>query len=50
MLKISHESTFYFLRYAHVKYVKSLFTNIQKQQDMLKISLLFKKYTNFTGK
>ena len=31
MLTISHESIFYFLRYAHVRYVKSLFTNIQKQ-------------------
>ena len=25
--------------------MKSLFTNIQKQQKMLKISLLFKKFT-----
>ena len=31
MLKISHENTFYFMRYVHMKYVKSLFTNIQKQ-------------------
>ena len=31
MLQISHQNTFYFLRYAHVRYVKSLFTNIQKQ-------------------
>ena len=29
MLEISHEDTFYFLRNAHVRYVKSLFTNIQ---------------------
>ena len=50
MFKISHLNTFYFLGYAHVRYVKSLFTNIQKQQNMLKISLLFKKFTNFTGK
>ena len=50
MLKISHYNTFYFLRYAHVRYVKSLFTNIQKQWNMLKISLLFKKFTNCTGK
>ena len=50
MLKISHENTFYFLRNAHVRYLKSLFTNIQKQQNMLKISLLFKKFTNFTVK
>ena len=42
MLKILHLNTFYFLRYAHVRYVKSLFTNIQKQQSMLKISLLLK--------
>ena len=36
--------------YVHVRYVKSLFTNIQNQQNMLKISLLFKKFSNFTGK
>ena len=29
---------------------ESFFTNIQKQKNMLKISLLFKKFTNFTGK
>ena len=29
------------MRYAHAKYVKSLFTNIQKQQNMLTISLYF---------
>ena len=39
----------YFLRYTRVKYVKGLFTNIQKQMNMLKISLLFKKFANFTG-
>ena len=47
------KNIFYFLRYAHVRYVKSLFANIQsklKIQNMLKISLLFKKFTNFTGK
>ena len=38
------------LRYAYVRYVKILFTNIQKQQNKIKISLLFKKLTNFTGK
>ena len=31
-------------------YVKILFTNIQKQQNVLKINLLFKKFTNFMGK
>ena len=48
MLKISHLNTFYFLRYAHVKYVKSLFANIQKKY--IKMTLLFKKFTSFTGK
>ena len=33
-----------------MRYVKSLFTNNQKEKNMLKISLLFKKFTNFTGK
>ena len=50
MLKISYQNTFYFLKYAHVRYVKSLFTNFQKQKNMLKISLLFKKFANFKGK
>ena len=50
MLKIAHLNTFYFLRYAHVRYVKRLFTNIQKQKNMLKINLLFKKFRNFKGK
>ena len=31
MLKISRKNTFYFLRYVHVRCVKSLFSNIQKQ-------------------
>ena len=35
MLKISHLNTFYFSRYAHVRLAKSLFTNIQKQYNML---------------
>ena len=33
-----------------MRYVKSLFKNIQKQDNMLKIILLFKKLTNFSGK
>ena len=48
VLKILHLNTFCFLRYSHVWYVKSLFTNIPKQWNMLKISLLFKKFTNFS--
>ena len=50
MLKILHENIFYSLRYAHLRYVKRLFTNIQIQQNMIKNSLLFKKFTNFMGK
>ena len=30
MLKISHLNPIYFLRYAHMRYMKSLFTNIPK--------------------
>ena len=33
-----------------MKYVESLFKNIEKQYNMLKISLIFKKFTNFTEK
>ena len=43
MPKNSHHSTFHVLRYAHVRYVKYLFMNIQKQENILKISLLFKE-------
>ena len=50
MPKISHYEILYTLSYAHVRYVKCLFTKIHKQQNMLKISLLFKKFTNFTHK
>ena len=32
-----------------MRYVKSLFTNIQKQWNMLKISLFFKKFTDLTS-
>ena len=31
MSKISYLNIFYILRYAHVRYVKSLFTNIKKK-------------------
>ena len=37
---ISHYNAFYLLRYTHARYVKSMFTNTQKQQNMLKISWL----------
>ena len=38
-----------FSSYISVKFTKCLFTNIQKQYNMLKISLLFQKNTNFTN-
>ena len=50
MSKVLDYNTVYFLRYTQPKYMKCLFTNIQKQQNMLKSSLDFKKYTSFTGK
>ena len=50
MAKVSHYTTVYFLRYKHPRYMKFLFTNIQKQQNTLKSSLLFKKNINFTIK
>ena len=50
MPKISHYNAFYFMRYAHARYVKSLFTNIKEQYKMFEINLLFKKITNFTQK
>ena len=49
MFKILDQSTLYFLKYAHTRYVKSLLPNIWKQYNMLKISLLFNKFTNFTA-
>ena len=47
--QIAHDNAFYFLRYAQFRYSKCLFTNIQKQQNTLKSSLLYKKNANFTG-
>ena len=46
--QVAHYNAFCLLRYAHFRYAKCLFTNIQKSQNMLKSSLLFKKNTNFT--
>ena len=37
------QNTFYFFRYAGSRYVKYLFTNTQKQQNILKINLNFNK-------
>ena len=39
--QIAHYNTFHFLRYAHFRSAKYLFTNIQKQKNMLKSTLLF---------
>ena len=50
MPQISHYKSIYFLSYAHQRYMKCLFTNMQGQKNMLKSSLLFNKNTNFTGK
>ena len=46
MSKVSHCNSICFLSYAHPRYMKYLFTKIQKQQYMLKSSLLFQKSTN----
>ena len=37
------------MKYAHVRRVKSLFTNIPKQKNMLKIILLFKEIYKIPG-
>ena len=50
MPKNLHHNTFYVLRYAHVRYIKCLFTNIRKQKKMIRISLIWKKFRNFTHK
>ena len=49
MFKILDQNSFYFLKFADTRYVKSLLTNIWKQYNILKISLLFNKFTNFTA-
>ena len=46
----SRYNTFYFLGYAHPRYIKCLFTNIRKQQNMSNISQIFKENGNFVGK
>ena len=38
------------LRYAQPRYVKCLFTDMQKQKNMFKNSLFFQKNANFSGK
>ena len=50
MPKVSHYNNIYFLSYAHPRYLKCLFINIQEQKSILKSSLVFKKNANFTGK
>ena len=39
----AHQNTFHLLRYVHFRFTKRLFTNIKKQENTLKSSLLFKK-------
>ena len=48
--KVSYCKMVHFLRHAQPRSVKCLFTNIRKQQNMLKSNLLFEKNTNFLGK
>ena len=50
MPDVSHYNTVHFLRYTHLRYMKGLFTNIEKHKNMLKNNLLFKKNTNFKSK
>ena len=49
MPKVSRYNIVHFSRYTHTRYMTCLLTNIQKQKNMLKSTLLFKKNTNFTG-
>ena len=42
MLKVSHEIIFYFLRYAHVSYVKGLLTNIQNNKICQKLAYILR--------
>ena len=44
--RIPHYNIFHVLRYAHFRYAKCLFTNIQEQWNTTKSSLLFKKRVN----
>ena len=50
MPKVPLYNTFNFLKCARMRHVKCLFTNIQKQYNMLKIRLFFKKFTKFMRK
>ena len=43
MPKVLHCNTVYILRYTHPRYMKCLFTNIQKQLNTLKSSLVLRK-------
>ena len=44
--RFSIVTPFTFLRYTHRRYMKCLFTNMQKQQNMLRSCLLFRKAQN----
>ena len=43
MPKVSHYNAVYFLRYTHPRYMKCLFTNIQKQQNCQKVAYFLRK-------
>ena len=49
MPKVSYHKTVYFLRYTQPKSMTYLLTDIQRQKNMLKRRLLFKKNINFMG-
>lgn len=48
--KVLHYNTFHFLRNAHFRYTKCLFTNAQKKQNTLKIANILRKIQTFGGK
>ena len=52
MSKVSHYNSVYFLSHAHPRYMKCMFTNIQKQYGtpLFNSILLFKKNANFMDK
>ena len=44
-MRISHYTTFHFLRYGHFRYVKCFFKKMQLQQNAIKRGQRFKKNT-----
>ena len=44
-MRISHYTTFHFLRYGHFRYVKCFFKKMEQQQNAIKRGQRFKKNT-----